>query len=53
MQKLKSRADFLDSYLDNIFQLANQVKCPLDVQLHTFFNTSVWSANLSAKEKCI
>ena len=53
MQKLKSQAVFSDSYLDNIFQLANQVKCPLDVQLLTFFSTSVWSANFSANEKCI
>ena len=53
VQKLKSQADFSDSYFDNFFQLANQVKYTLVVQLQTFFNTSVWSANFSGKEKCI
>ena len=52
MQTLKSRADFSYSYLD-IFQLAIKVKCPMGVQLQTFFNTPVWSAHFSAKEKCI
>ena len=53
MQKLKSRADFSDSNLDNIFQLGIKVMCPKGVQLQTFFNTPVWSANFSAKEKSI
>ena len=50
---MNSRADFSGSYLDNVFQLAIKVKCPMGVQLQTFFNTPVWSVNFSAKESAL
>ena len=53
MQKLKSRADFSDSYLDNIFELAIKVMCPIGVQLQTFFNTQFGQLTFQPKKRAL